>query len=467
MTIGLLIRIFFVLFIAEHFFQRPFIFANNDTTLWSMMLYNFIKEGTMMGNSFGDEYNYFMRLPGYTFFMLPFYKLASGDWWLTYKLMGWFQTMADTLCIYLSFSIARKLFPTRELLACGIAGLYALYPFIIVWTPVAYSEWLAIALLLWFMHLAIPAEKTSRLFLSGLVLGFAVLCRPQIALIVPIILTVLFLKNGFRPASLSFKPVIVIALGVLLSYGWWPARNYFGYGKFILAQDLRGIDNWREDVLNFMQLMFAIQEGWEPQFSQIIHNEPVTIPAQAGFTPHDSLLFLRGTHLASNCSKGFSHWRGYWQGRYIPLEESCQQEVQTIFKQLRTNHIKSHPLNFYVRVPLQNLSKALFKTEFQKNDGLLIKLASILFIYRTFLILAGLVGALLLLKGKNTNMIWFLVILLYFAVLYFYLCFGTTMQCRNIEMRYFLPADILLLFPAGWLIAKAALFRKMVPKKLL
>jgi hypothetical protein len=42
--------------------------------------------------------------------------------------------------------------------------------------------------------------------------------------------------------------------------------------------------------------------------------------------------------------------------------------------------------------------------------------------------------------------------LLYFMLLYFYLCFGTGDQCRNIEIRYFLPADILLLIPAAFFI---------------
>jgi hypothetical protein len=43
---------------------------------------------------------------------------------------------------------------------------------------------------------------------------------------------------------------------------------------------------------------------------------------------------------------------------------------------------------------------------------------------------------------------------LFFTVFYALQCGGTSPQMRNIEMRYFLHADVLLLFPAAWLMAR-------------
>ncbi|HET8647000.1 MAG TPA: hypothetical protein VFO85_16005, partial [Vicinamibacteria bacterium] len=42
----------------------------------------------------------------------------------------------------------------------------------------------------------------------------------------------------------------------------------------------------------------------------------------------------------------------------------------------------------------------------------------------------------------------------FFVLLYLTLCAGTSPQLRNIEMRYFLPADVLLLIPAAGLISR-------------
>jgi hypothetical protein len=42
----------------------------------------------------------------------------------------------------------------------------------------------------------------------------------------------------------------------------------------------------------------------------------------------------------------------------------------------------------------------------------------------------------------------------FFVLLYVYLCFGTSPQCRNIEMRYFLQADVIMLIPAAYFLAR-------------
>ncbi|MBU0764312.1 MAG: hypothetical protein KJ607_05710, partial [Bacteroidetes bacterium] len=118
----------------------------------------------------------------------------------------------------------------------------------------------------------------------------------------------------------------------------------------------------------------------------------------------------------------------------------------------------------YLFVPLQNLKKALFKTTLLYDTGPFAKvIGSGLFIYRTILIIIGIFGSLLMIYRKIPEA---LIFILFFAILYLLLCFGTTTQARNIEIRYFLQADIMLLFPAAALISIVSDILKIIPSKI-
>jgi hypothetical protein len=104
-------------------------------------------------------------------------------------------------------------------------------------------------------------------------------------------------------------------------------------------------------------------------------------------------------------------------------------------------------------VPLKNLQKAIFKSDLSDNASVARRLGAYLFYYRTLLILSGIVGLLLLLRNRQT-MIMGIFVGAFFGMLYFYLCFGTSPQCRNIEMRYFLQVDVLMLIPAAFFLVK-------------
>jgi hypothetical protein len=135
--------------------------------------------------------------------------------------------------------------------------------------------------------------------------------------------------------------------------------------------------------------------------------------------------------------------------------------VALLFDELRQNQIKYNPFNFYVKVPLKNFQKALFKVDLSDNASIARKLGSYLLYYRTILILIGVIGLFLLIKNKTTLPIAAFVGL-FFGMLYIYLCAGTSPQCRNIEMRYFLQADVLLIIPAAFLLAKSSIVERFI-----
>lgn len=444
--IGLLVRLIFVFWGAELYFNRDNFFIDGDTGSWRVGFENLLNTGVYTNNP-RSELGFFGRLPGYPLFMGLFYFLAGRNWDLAYPLIAWTQVLLDVISIYLVYIIANKIIDRK--VALWAAGLYALYPFIIVWNPVVYSESFSVFIMLCGVWLFVSAgENKWKLFFSGALIGFGVLLRPQILVLAPVLGLSLLIHYGFT-RSFVLKATFLF-LGFLITYGPWPARNYFKYNTLALTQDLRGLEgNWREDVIAFMQFTYSVKSDWEPQFSSIKKNHPTIWPNEAYTSYEDSLLLERAVYLSKYCGEGFSRWHGFWKEPVKP-GEACTEEIAEIFTYLRQRQIEVNPWNFYFKVPLQNLNKAIFKSTllYQPATSFASRISSLLFKYRTLLILSGVSGAFIMIRKRNKYGWLFLG---YFTLLYLILCGGTTIQMRNIEIRYFLHADVMLLIPAAYL----------------
>ncbi len=454
---GLLLRLFFISIGAAIYFGRPNIYVDGDTSAWAYSFQNLWQHGVYTVD-LDKEMGAFNRLPGYSFFLGFFYLLCGQDWQLTYKVVGWFQTLLDVTVIPLVFTLVFRLF-NQSRVALIATALYAFYPFVMVWTPVCYSEYMSIFILLWGLYFLVASEHKYKLALAGLLLGTGALFRPQLLLFAPAAAVYVY---GINRSSLqsALKRITVLAFCYVLAYASWPLRNYISYHKVIITQDLSGASNWSPDVIAYMQYMFAVKTDWFPQFTQIIENKEYEISPYAFASAEDSIKLLQAVDMAKNCSRGFSCWKGYWK-ELVPEEEDCGPELEAHFNELRSNIIKQYPFRYYVVIPINNLKKALFKLTLNDTKTFARKAASALFVYRTFLILLGLIGCFFLLGNAYPPLKWFAAMLIaYFLIVYIFLCAGTGPQTRNIEIRYFLQPDILLLIPAAWLIGRLPILRK-------
>ncbi|MCX6291834.1 MAG: glycosyltransferase family 39 protein [Bacteroidetes bacterium] len=440
---GLALRIIFILVVAKFYFDRENIFVSGDTTAWTRCFENLWKTGTYTVNP-SSEFGYFGRMPGYSFFMGIFYFLAGQSWEAAYPVIGWFQSVLDFFGIVLVYKIGERIFSDKKTAAI-LALLYATYPFIIVWTPVSYSEYMSIFILLSGIYFFLCEEKKYSDAFSGFLIGLAVLFRPQVILLVPVLGVWLLIKNRKKGI---LKRATVFAVFFLLSYSPWPIRNYVSQHKIILTQDLGGFANYDKDVMAFMQYVYSVKGEWEPQFSDIIKNREVTWPRASYLEKDDSIKLNRAVYLSKNCGSGFSAWTGYWKEKFS--DPNCNDEIKQLFDELRNEQIKNNAFHFWVTVPLQNFQKAVFKTTLNDHATAARKMASLLFIYRTLLILIGLAGCYFLFRSDRAGKAWGLIIFVYFIFVYAAICAGTGAQLRNIEIRYFLHADILLLIPAAF-----------------
>lgn len=444
--IGLILRLAFIIFGAELYFGRSNIFVDGDTFMWQKSIENLIENGTY--TVIGDQ-GRFSRMPGYSFFIGVFYLLFGGNWDLAFTAIGWSQSFIDVYCIYLIYKITKRLFKNNQISLIS-AFIYATYPFIIVWCPVVYSEQLGITLLLIGFLKYLDSNNSKKTFVfSGFMIGLAALTRPQI---IPFGL-VICISTLFEKKELTinkFKKALIFGFSFLFTFGLWPARNYLFHNEIIITKNAEGFANWQEDVLAFMQYTYAVKTEWNPQYTSIIKNKKTTYPTISYKDKSDSILLENTIYLCKNCGSGFSFKKGYWKKPFY--EPNCNRKIVENFDYLRVKQIKDNPFNFYFILPIKNLGKAIFKKKLYDESNIYRKFGSLLFYLRTTLILLGLLGVLLLIKSKIYDKA--LIFILFFIAIYFVLSFGTSPFMRNIEVRYFLPADILLLFPASLFIHK-------------
>jgi|LakMenEpi03Aug12_release.lakeMendotaPanAssembly.Ray.scaffolds.fasta_scaffold209928_2 hypothetical protein len=452
LAITFFFRLIFRLFLARYFYGREDFFMSYDTICWSNA-FDFLLETGKFTIDPNNANGYFSRMPLFSFYMGVFYLLLGKDWMLTYNVISWFQIFLDCMAVWLVYKTMINL-TSSKIKAVVVSLLFGLYPFYLVWSPVAYTESLSVFLLILALYYSTsPGAHFRSYVFSGFALGLAVLLRPQLLLLVMLFPLAFFLPESGNVRK-GFRFGMAFLMGFLLGFGPWPARNYFFHQRLVITQDISGSPNWYKDVMAFTKFMYAVQTDWNPQFDEIVAGKPVTYPQGALLSETDSIRLMKAFTLASSNSFGFSHWTGSWRPKLTENNPETD-SVIAIFTELRAKIIREHPVHFWLWVPLGNLNKAIFKSSlnWKSTKGFNAILSTSMFLIRSLLILSGFFALIMLLSkpyGPTNHINW--LAFLYFLLLYFIMCFGNANMLRNIEIRYFLHADLLLLIPLGLVI---------------
>lgn len=445
---GLAIRILFYLFGAKWYYGEVRFYVQGDTLEFFAPFYNLLKHGVFTTN-LDNQNALYGRMPGYPFLIGFFYLLAGQNLDVGFKWLVWFQILFDSFIIYIIYKTAKNIF-NQEKVSLLAALLYAFYPFIIVWTVVVYAECIGVNLAALSVYFSSQRERRYALFWSGAFAALATFFRPQLIFLTSSIVVALFLQHRFQVKALA-QQLFLYAIGFFLIFTAWPVRNYLHSGEIILTKKPEGISRYMSpDRLNFAYFMWAIKTDWEPQITQLIQGQEVEFPAWVWrLSVTDSIKLRKALKLSSECADGFAQLKRLPK---IPEEQDCTQETARLWEELRKSVIQKAPLRFFLLVPLGNLKKAFFKTglirSYNRPDkpGYINVLASVLFVYRSLLLMIGWLGLIRCKHEKNHYRLPLYYLSAFFVIWYLYLCF----VYRDMDMRYLLPADALLLIPAAW-----------------
>jgi len=451
---GFLIRLLFLLFGAEIYYGKEDFYIGGDTNWWVVNIKNLIEHG-IYTDSIGTEWGYFTRTPGYSFLIGFFYLIVGKNMDTALQLVPYFQLLTDTLSIYIIYKISEHIFKD-SITPLIVSFLYAFYPFIIVWNVIVYAESLSVFLFFSSILMLLKAKTNKQYLLLGVVLSIAVLTRIQLILAIPLFGIIIVWKTYSLNRKIISTQVLLFCLSICLVYGAWPIRNYVNHDKLIFSQHLGDRQHWSPDYIKFMEYIWSVKVDYEPQYSQIISGDSEVVFPDASYkVPSDSILLKEVVNLARTCGEGFSyfaHSAGY-RDDVVIRGEDCNTELVNLFDTLIIHQKTHNALSYYLMVPLGNLKKAIFKNQLYKSSsGLVSIIGTVLFTYRTLLILIGLLGLALLFIYKKEFFYTpgMMMVIGYVLMWYFFQSF----YYRNMEIRYLLHADILLLIPAGYLLGK-------------
>jgi Gpi18-like mannosyltransferase len=451
---GILLRLLFVFVLGRIYYGRSDYYIQGDTGLWFNSFINLWEHGTFT-TGIHSEAGKFFRPPGYSFLFGFFYLLSFKHMLLATRMLVACQLIMDIASIYLVGKIAERIIRTKSehatIAFSNLAALlYSSYPFAIVWAPVLYAETSSVFFLLLGIYFAVGKFSYKNSFLAGLFGGIATLLRLQCAFCLPVIAISYFFAKPklFRENLRAFT---FFSLAVMLSYGLWPARNFFFQHRLLLSQDQNIGFHWSRDFISFLDFIYAVRTDHIPVYKQIIENKKVEWPKEAYLDPGDSLLLDSVVNLCRTCGTGFSYWKVYRgiPGKFVKPEQSCDTLIDRIFTSLYIKQKTKNPINYWIKVPFRNLSKCFFKVTLYETRNKMVKIISTtLFLLRTALIFLGLAGLFVAFRKRSLRKRLLIIVSGFMVVWYFYLSFFL----RNIEMRFLLQCDVLLLIPAAYLL---------------
>jgi hypothetical protein len=426
---GLALRLLFLWVGAALYYQGKSPFINNDTYSFTQSFLNLLQQGTYSFNLENPEAA-FGRLPGFPFFWGGHYLLFGEQY--VFQAVACSQILLDTVAIYLVYATARA--QTHDIRAAWLSALlYAGYPFIIVWLTMSGSEALATFLtIVVFWWLATRRVTGYTAFGAGLLIALAFIVREYLGIL---LVGVFFWVYCAKGASWQFIRLSMVAgLGFMALYSAWPLRNYLGQHQFVLIKvGAAGYDRYTEDVTSARQWIYSWSTDSDPYLDGIAGLAPLpAFPAGVLAGPEEAHQAQALIERARQCGTGFYNWR--YNERYRQ-PTNCNQEIAAGFTALNNSYKKRYPLQYWTKVPLMNLKRAFFKSRL-KQEGSAGMISSILFGYRSLLLLLSLSGAFLLRRHRP---VWPLVF--FFGFMYLFLCFAV----RHLEMRYLLQTDASML----------------------
>jgi hypothetical protein len=175
------------------------------------------------------------RAPAYPFFLSIIYRIFGlEDRFFITRLVQVFLTAS---LAPMTFLLARRLFPQKQVIASISGILIALYPFLLVYPLAIATEVIFIPLVLGAVLLLLRAGDSHRwqhYLLAGALLGAAALTRSVVVAVLPVMmLWAWFLVKDKRGA-------LILLAGVLVFTIPWTVRNSRLHGSFTFVENSMG-----------------------------------------------------------------------------------------------------------------------------------------------------------------------------------------------------------------------------------
>ncbi len=209
--------------------------------------------------------------PLYYVIALPFYELAGSSYEAKLYAVRMVAVPLFLITIWLTYLIARLLFPSNRLATVGAPAVVAFQPQLGFEGAIVNNDMLAIVfgtLLLYLCLRAIRDGLSLRLALAlGLVCGLGLLTKATLLALLPIVACIAIWCRWPRPLSrlsdrqwwreTSLRAFAIVGPTVALAIPWYMyvRRTYGDFTAFAATQELQG--DWNRPAGTFTELLFS------------------------------------------------------------------------------------------------------------------------------------------------------------------------------------------------------------------
>jgi 4-amino-4-deoxy-L-arabinose transferase-like glycosyltransferase len=228
---GFIFRLLYLYYFKETVFFNPFLLDKHDQKtfiLWAQQI---------LQNPWYVDGKPFYMAPFYPYFLAVVYAITSGN----IAVISVIQLFMDVLLCYFIYYLGSKIYNRWTGLIAAV--LVCFYRTAIVYSATILSDGLIYFLYIFFIALvyfALQKPSFVRWLFTGMVLGFAALAKPTIAVYLPFLFIGLYLypEKDILPNNINrkFQPVVILIILLAVSgFTILPVtiRNYFVSGEFI------------------------------------------------------------------------------------------------------------------------------------------------------------------------------------------------------------------------------------------
>jgi hypothetical protein len=441
----------FVLKLLYLFFIGPAVFPNwtlttQDSFSYTNSFINLVNTGHYTHDPEFIEASY-GRLPVVVFLWGLFYMLFGE----TNAFIGVavFQILLDVLAVYLVYKIFSKLF--YEKMGLIVSFVYAFFPLTIYFVVKTDTEYLALFTIILVFYKLIYFKNDLKDCLSlVLLLIFGFYIRETLLLLIPV--SVFYLQRNF---DIGAKKYLLMSLLFVVLYLPWPVRNYMLSEKLVLIKPLSaGYADYQKDMLNYMYWLYAWHCDQPDEYLAYAYKpeREIKFPEDIFANETEKQLAINTIRLGQKCGTSFVVWQ-----RDAGVKTKCygcyDDLIASSFLLLKDSYRRNHPFNYYIKVPLQNSTKAFFKSSLTNSAAAPESVFKIIMWIRSLLLVIGF-GACFYYRKLD----YFKITLIFFTVKYIFI----VAVLRQVEMRYLFQADVLIILAATAFIADRFFKKKIV-----
>lgn len=454
--IALILRLLFS-FYFQQFYFGDFKFKYADSSSYLNPILNLINYGEYIGDKYLTDSRYF-RPPVYPLFLGLFHIISPES--LFDYIVASVQCLLGAGSSVLVYCCIINI--TRARQAARFSGyIFASYPFVILWTPIIYTETLQLFLILSLVFLA-SARKISILsvIMQGVLIGLVILTKQYLGLIILIpIYIIVFTTRLTRRQKIGHLFILIFSASLIMSP--WVIRNYIASGKIIiLFSKTAGLRFTLDDMIAFTHFANKFDENITENVYLVASTGKVLLSTHHEFVTKYKTDIDEAALLAYQCGGSFQEWRKQSTPDQPPYQ-NCNDAIVSKFNFLSEQFWREVPFWEALESRRDSLWKIVSKSDLV-NKSLALNKSSLakylLFKYRIFLMLLGFAGMVYILVRQNKQHGQKVIVrALLFTALAFYLFFCLVMV--QAEMRYLLTPDVLITIFAG--VIPAALLSKM------